>query len=118
MNTVDGTMRVDSTGVRVEVPGGPLAVEGVDTPTDGHAVVAGVRPEHLSIGDGPLSATVRAVEWLGHERHVYCDLGGTSVIVRDTEDGGGGARAGDEVRLAAAPGEVHLFDANTSERLN
>jgi hypothetical protein len=61
---------------------------------------------------------VRAIEWLGHERHVYCDVDGTSVIVRDTEDGGGDARPGDEVELGARPGDVHLFDADSTERLN
>jgi multiple sugar transport system ATP-binding protein len=118
MNTMPGTARVNGEVVSVEIGGGRLGVA-VDGPVaDGLPVVAGVRPEHLAIGAGPISATVRAIEWLGHERHVYCDVGGAPLIVRDTEQGGGTARAGDEVTLTASPHLVHLFDAKTTERLN
>ncbi len=118
MNTLPGTARVDGGVVSVEIGGGRLGVA-VDGPvTDGLPVVVGVRPEHLSIGAGPIAATVRAIEWLGHERHVFCDAGGAALIVRDTEAGGGGARPGDEVTLTASPGAVHLFDPETTERLN
>ena len=47
---------------------------------DGTKVIVGVRPEHLlPIGRRARSvaATVAAVEWLGHERHVICDVAGT-----------------------------------------
>lgn len=118
MNTLPGTARVDGDAVSVEVGGGRLDVTVDGSVTDGQAVVAGVRPEHLSIGAGQLNGTVRAIEWLGHERHVYCDVSGEALIVRDTEAGGGSARPGDEVTLTASPQEVHLFDATTSERLN
>jgi ABC-type sugar transport system ATPase subunit len=118
MNTIDGVLRADGTDVAVELDGGQIPV-GIDDPAvDGHSVVAGIRPEHLVIGPGPLHATVRAIEWLGHERHVYCDLGGTSVIVRDTEEGGDGSRAGDEITLSAKPDTVHVFDAATTDRMN
>jgi ABC-type sugar transport system ATPase subunit len=118
MNTVPGTARVDGAGVSVEIGGGRLAVTVEGSVADGMRVVAGIRPEHLRLGVGPMGATVRAIEWLGHERHVYCDVDGTALIVRDTEAGGGGARPGDEVTLAASPDDVHLFDAETTERLN
>jgi ABC-type sugar transport system ATPase subunit len=133
MNTISGTAGVDGGSVSVDFGTGRLTVEVDGAVGDGTPVVAGVRPEHLHIGeghigeghigeghigDGPLTATVRAIEWLGHERHVYCDVDGTSVIVRDTEDGGGDARPGDEVELGARPGDVHLFDADSTERLN
>jgi multiple sugar transport system ATP-binding protein len=117
MNTLPGTARVADGEVSVELGGGSLAVEGA-TVSDGAEVVAGIRPEHLHIGAGSISAHFRAIEWLGHERHVFCDIEGTSVILRDTEDGGGEAEAGDEVTVGARPGDVHLFDAETTERLN
>ena len=117
MNTIPGTARVDGGAVSVEIGEDRLEVDD-GTVDDGTEVVVGVRPEHLHLGAGPISATVRAIEWLGHERHVFCDIGQISVIVRDTEDGGGDARPGDEVSLGARPGDVHLFDAETTERLN
>jgi len=118
MNTVPGTVRIDGGAVSVEIGGGRLSVAAGGPLADGLPVVAGIRPEHLHIGAGPLVASVRAIEWLGHERHVYCEVDGTSMIVRDTEAGGGSARPGDEVTLAAKPDDVHLFDAQTTERLN
>ena len=75
------------------------------------------RPEHLTVGDGPITATVRTVEWLGHERHLICDLNGHDVVVREPSAGVGMA-PGTAVQLVADPAEVHLFDPETSERLN
>ncbi len=122
MNTLPGTIRVDGGAVSVEISGQRLAVavdQGLDgSARDGLSVVAGIRPEHLQVGEGPLAATVRAVEWLGHERHVYCDVEGQTVIVRDTDASAVLTRPGDAVHLAAAPAHVHLFDAVTTGRLN
>jgi multiple sugar transport system ATP-binding protein len=84
---------------------------------DGTAVVLGVRPEHLRIGSGTVKATVTAVEWLGHERHVICDLAGTTVVVREAT-ASSTAAVGDAVEVGAAPGDLHLFDPATTERLN
>ena len=84
---------------------------------DGRSVVIGVRPEHLQIGAGAVEATVVAVEWLGHERHVVCDLAGEKVTVREPV-GAGLRTAGERVRLDIAPDQVHLFDPDTTERLN
>ena len=122
MNTLPGTVHVDAGAVSVEVAGGRLAVDvdgGLDgSVRDGLAVVAGVRPEHLRIGEGPLAATVRAVEWLGHERHVYCDVDGDPIVVRDSDGDETVTRPGDRISLAARPADIHLFDAVTTGRLN
>ena len=120
MNTVPGTARIEQGTVSLEIAGQLLAVGSVDASVrDGSSVVVGVRPEHLRVGEGPLQATVRAVEWLGHERHVYCEVGGQLVIVRGTEeDAGGTPQPGDTVLLGARPDDLHLFDAVTTERLN
>jgi multiple sugar transport system ATP-binding protein len=118
MNTVPGRLTVSAGALTIDTGAGRLNAV-VDGPAEeGRAVVVGIRPEDLEIADGPLVATVRAVEWLGHERHVYCDLGGAEVVVRDSEAGGGAARPGDEVTLAARPEAVHVFDAVTTGRLN
>ncbi len=106
------------------------AASGQQVPGEGTAVMAGIRPEHLHISvagatggatDGTetvdgLTATIRAVEWLGHERHVVCDVDGATVTVRESSDGPA-LPVGCRVRLSADPAHVHLFDAVTSERL-
>ncbi|MFM7270586.1 MAG: ABC transporter ATP-binding protein [Actinomycetes bacterium] len=121
MNTITGTVVAEgietslvTAGGRVGLPG-PL---GVAARAAAGEVVLGVRPEHLDLDpDGPIEARVAVVESLGHERHVVCRLeDGQLVIVRQGSDE---ARAleGESVRLRAAPGGVHLFDAATGVRL-
>ena len=84
----------------------------------GTKVVIGVRPEHLHVdGDGGATARVVAVEWLGHERHLILEVGDEKITLREPSEGAPPA-AGTEVRLSADPAQVHLFDPNTTERIN
>ena len=79
-------------------------------------VEIGIRPEELSFGDGPLPATVTAVEWLGHESLVSVDLAGHRVVVR-SETATALPRVDERVQLSVDPAHVHLFDAETTDRL-
>jgi ABC-type sugar transport system ATPase subunit len=87
---------------------------------DGRDVVVGVRPEHLTIGgDGAVKGVVRHVEWLGYEALVTCEVG-LDTVSRFTLRHDASATppaAGDTVPLQVAPGNVHVFDAATTERL-
>ena len=124
MNTIDATVTiVDGEPWGDLGPGGrtrlaPVAAEPL---ADGTKIVIGVRPEHLQIGTdraiATASATVGAIEWLGHERHVICDVNGQSVVVRQPV-GGQPPSIGEVVLLGAAAENVHLFDPATTERLN
>jgi ABC-type sugar transport system ATPase subunit len=86
------------------IPGG--GVLGGDTGT-----VVGVRPEDLTLdGDGPVAATVVAVEALGSEAVVLTRAGdGTRLAVRTPPRPQ--ARPGDTVRLRPDPARLHRFDA-------
>ena len=98
----------------VDAPSGPTALLGgqqialapllTDVPAGGADIVIGVRPEHLTLEpSGPITATVRAVESLGHERLVVCAMGEQQVTVRQA----GGAEPlplGASVTLRADPG--------------
>jgi multiple sugar transport system ATP-binding protein len=128
MNTVTGTFVIDAGEAFVQVGDGRFAVAAVggEPVVDGTKVVGGVRPEHLVVdGSGPssVSATVRAVEWLGHERHVVCAIKGEGehegedVVVRQPADGAA-PELGATVPLTARPADIHLFSPDTSERLN
>ena len=116
MNTLPGRVHVEGGSTSVAIGGGHLPAV-VECVPDGAEVVVGVRPEHLEVGEAGVPATVRAVEWLGHERHLYCDVGGSPVIVRDREDDEVGTRPGDDVVLTASAHHVHLFDPTSTERL-
>ena len=52
---------------------------------------------------GPIEATVVAVEWLGHERHIVCELAGEKVTIREPSETATGAVEGAAVRLRADP---------------
>jgi multiple sugar transport system ATP-binding protein len=121
MNTITGTIVDGPEGVAVAVPGGriplpaPLARA---VSADGRAVVLGVRPEHLAIGDGPIAATVSVVESLGHERHVVCRLEDGQLVTARQPSSVTSPSDGTPVRLSFDPDQLHLFDATTETRFD
>ena len=83
----------------------------------GRRVNVGVRPEHLVLGSGELHGVVDVVESLGHERHLFVDVAGQRIICRQSGEDPAPS-AGDRVDLFARPAHVHLFDLDTTDRLN
>ena len=86
----------------------------------GRSVMAGVRPEHMSIAESGISLEVRTVEWLGHETLMGCvpsggDFATQRVMVR--HEGSATQAVGDSITMSAAPEHLHVFDATTEERL-
>ncbi|MFZ2099445.1 MAG: TOBE domain-containing protein, partial [Oricola sp.] len=81
----------------------------------GKRVIAGIRPEHLALLDNGIPATVTVVEPTGSELHVFATVSGVQVtaVFRDRHE----LRPGDEIRLGAASGAVHLFDIDNGMRL-
>ncbi|MCU0270252.1 MAG: ATP-binding cassette domain-containing protein [Acidimicrobiales bacterium] len=124
MNTVPGTFVVDAGEPFVDLDGAgrfPVAAVGGEPVVAGTKVIVGVRPEHLTLQPGEyggVDARVMAVEWLGHERHVVCDVAGTLVTLREPSEGTA-PDVGAQLRLGVTdPAEIHLFDPQTTERLN
>jgi multiple sugar transport system ATP-binding protein len=88
-------------------------------------LIVGVRPEHLSIGDGDLKLQVDLVEDLGSDFYVYGHLaegagarangGGASVIVRAGREH---PRPGEAIKIRADASQLHLFDADTGDRIS
>ncbi len=85
------------------------AAKGVDA----GQLSVGVRPEHLTIGEGPISGKVTVVEELGSESfvHVAVQHRGehANVVVRD--DGETSVSRGDNVQVAFS-GPTHVFGAD------
>jgi ABC-type sugar transport system ATPase subunit len=120
MNTVPGTVAHTDGTTTVRLGGQSIEVEGLaaEPLAEGTSVVIGVRPEDLVVdADGQVKAEVRAVEWLGHERLVVCDLAGEQITIRQAA-GAAPVATGDVLPLTADPAHVHLFDPDTTERLN
>ena len=79
--------------------------------------ILGVRPEHLDFANDGWEAQVYAVELLGAERLVYCQLNQDALIVRIHEDQACPA-VGDAVRIKPRTDRTHRFDASTGKRLS
>jgi len=114
MNLIE--TRVAQTGgglAAVELPGGSTI--GIPMPSGrveaGAPVILGVRPEHLTVGNGAggqISGRVRLVEHLGAETLLYVDVPDAEpIVVR----GSGGARdkVGDNVRVGVSATSCHIF---------
>jgi multiple sugar transport system ATP-binding protein len=115
MNRFDAT--VDRDGVRIGDALLPVS-DARRQVIQGHSkLIAGIRPEHLSIGDGPLTMEVSLVEDLGSDSYVYGHLAGdddSSMIVRS---GRVHPRPGEAVKVAVDTAHLHLFDAANGLRL-
>jgi len=117
MNTIPATVRVDAGEPWADTGAGRIRLPRLEARVaDGAPVVIGVRPEDVHRDDGPIEATVRAVEWLGPERHVLCDVAGTMVTVREPAEKRD-PRTGESQGLGCEPRDVHVFDAQTEQRM-
>ncbi len=117
MNTLPATLTVDAGEPWADTGAGRFRLPALAVRVDeGAPLVVGVRPEDLHREGGPVAGTVRAVEWLGPERHVLCDVAGTLVTIREPAEKRDPA-PGDRILLGCEPADVHVFDASTTERV-
>jgi multiple sugar transport system ATP-binding protein len=81
----------------------------------GDAFTLGVRPEHLRLDSTGLEARVLVVEPTGSETHLVADLGGSKVtcVLRERIS----VRPGDHIRLSVDSAHLHLFHADSGERI-
>jgi multiple sugar transport system ATP-binding protein len=117
MNFLDVTIRKEGDTVVAQSPAVKLAVSEPSSRTlaawQGRQVTMGLRPEHLTLGDGVVSrsfaARVEVVEQLGSEILLETRVGPARVTVArvapETQ-----IAAGDQVRLSVPPGRLHFFD--------
>ncbi len=86
-------------------------------PLLGQPTVLGIRPEHFSLGTGPVTLDITAglVEPLGMETLVHFDMGGTSSVARLLPQSS--IRSGAGLRLAVDMARVLLLDRETDRVL-
>ena len=114
MNAMPGIIEGD--GVRLQGDDNlRAALPGVALPAAGAEVVLGVRLHAVVLGRGDWQGTVVSNHWLGDEAHVALDVGGRTVVA--VSHGRVAARTGGLVPLGFAPGNTHLFDAQTGRAL-
>jgi multiple sugar transport system ATP-binding protein len=116
MNFIAGT--IDGTGRRValDLPGKPSLAMARDVAA-GRRVTAGLRPEHLKVGDpasSDLSLPVSAVESTGSATFVTT---GTEPEISLVVFGRTALRSGDTVGMSIDPALIHLFDPDTERAI-
>ena len=84
-------------------------IEGVEAAKQ-NAHTIGVRPEHITVGDGPWEGVVGLSEHLGSDSFLKVAVEGVGTLTVRAP-GEVGVHHGDRVRLAPA-GKIHRFDAN------
>jgi multiple sugar transport system ATP-binding protein len=114
MNLLDAT--VDASGATATLQGAAIALPQVAGLEAGRRLRIGIRPEHLALTDGGMTATVAVIEPTGSETHIVLRAGGQDVtmLLRERQS----FKVGEELTLSAAPEHLHLFDAATGKRIN
>jgi sn-glycerol 3-phosphate transport system ATP-binding protein len=116
MNFISG--RIADGGVEL-ADGEILSIE--SRHASGRPVTVGIRPEHLLPASVPgpttLILAIDLVEALGADTLAHGRLGvsGASLLAR--LPGNSAVKAGDRLSFTVAPGELHLFDADTGKAL-
>jgi multiple sugar transport system ATP-binding protein len=116
MNFVPATAGAEGRSLVLDL-GEPQAIA-LDRPVpEGRPLLAGLRPEHLTIdsaGMGPVSLTVAAVESTGSNSYVTTDSRPEIMLVTS---GRSPVAAGDRISLKIEPRHIHVFDAETQARI-
>jgi sn-glycerol 3-phosphate transport system ATP-binding protein len=114
MNFLAG--KADSGG-RITLDGGGAVATAANV-ASGRKVSVGIRPEHLTPcapSAASLVGSVEMIEALGADTLIHVAVAGASIIARLPH--GAPATVGEPIALAAAPGRVYLFDADSGARL-
>jgi ABC-type sugar transport system ATPase subunit len=107
---------------QVEIPGGGtigVPLQGARF-QKGADVILGVRPEHLSLGngvEGKIPGKVRLAEQLGAETILYIDVPDAEPIVVRS-NGMARERSGDDVRVGLSSMSCHLFSPEGKALVN
>ena len=117
MNLLDGQVTSVSGGsADVSLGEAALKISAPQGLEAGQKVSIGIRPEHLALSDKGLPVKVRVVEPTGSEIHVVFQFQGQDItaIFRERHQ----LKPGDEVHLAVDMAQVHVFDADSGNRLD
>ncbi len=112
MNFMPASVQVGSSGsLQLNIPGGgsmSLPASSV-TAQPARNVVLGIRPEHITIGEGGMPLVVNLAEQLGGNTVLYGTLGsGQALVVQIV--GQAQTKRGETVPLKCPPEKCHVFD--------
>ena len=115
MNFLQGSICANGR-LAFEGPGGTqLPLAAAPSGSNGRPAVYGVRPEHFTLADDGAEATIQVVEPTGSEIQIVAAMGGTEIVAAFRERHP--FKPGETIRLKPDPRLVHLFDAQSGQRL-
>jgi multiple sugar transport system ATP-binding protein len=116
MNFLKGAIRANGR-LAFEGPGGAhLPLSNAPAGSDGRPAVYGVRPEHFLLADDGAEAMIQVVEPTGSEIQIVAAIGGAEIVAAFRERHP--FKPGETIRLKPDPRLVHLFDAQSGQRLS
>jgi multiple sugar transport system ATP-binding protein len=116
MNFLNGAMGSEDGRTVFRSEGGlTFPLDGVRASVSDRAVVVGIRPEHIMLTQDGVRAEVAVVEPTGSETQVSFKNGRHDFVCLFRERIV--ARPGEAMHIAPMPGCIHLFDAQTKQRL-
>ena len=114
MNLLKGVVRAGPRPV-VDIGGVPFPVPPDSRVEDGRSVIYGLRPEYLEIHPDGVEARISVVEPTGSETLVFLRFGDNEMVAlfRERQD----FKLDDTLRLKPRMDKVHLFDADSGQRI-
>ncbi|MGC4090229.1 MAG: hypothetical protein QM756_20590 [Polyangiaceae bacterium] len=91
-----------------------MRAKGIDVRIEGAkdgAIVLGVRPQDLTLGESGIALEVEVIEAMGFEAYVHGRVGGAPFVARLTPEELPSAKVGATIDLV--PKRVHAFDRET-----
>lgn len=116
MNFIPARVGDNGRSLVLELPGGPVLDLDVSRQA-GRAVIVGIRPEHIAIvptDDPGIDVPIAATESIGAAMFITTQTTPEIVFV---QNGRPALHAGQTIRLGFSPENLHVFDAETEQRL-
>jgi sn-glycerol 3-phosphate transport system ATP-binding protein len=82
---------------------------------DRRDLLLGVRPEEICLADDGTEARLVNIEYLGADKILHCELGGSPVLIRASRDAA--PQIDSNVKIAWKSENVHLFSEETGKRI-
>jgi multiple sugar transport system ATP-binding protein len=116
MNLLQGTIEVQAKATFVLPDGEVLPLHARFKKYAGRKATLGIRPEHVEIADNGVLSTIKVVEPMGSETHLFTNLGAQRVVgvFRNRLQ----LNPGQKVGFHFPPDLVHLFDQETGEKIS
>jgi sn-glycerol 3-phosphate transport system ATP-binding protein len=115
MNFLAGRLSHDGTAVQLAVGTRVRFSDGMRAGADGRRLTVGIRPEHVRLDPQGLELQIDLIEPLGSETVVIGRLANGEMLSVKLP---GAAPAGETMRVAIPPEQLHVFDAETGLRLD